>query len=860
MNALDLDLVRRGRVAEVSAAVAGLDDAQRAALAAELLAWVRRRSDNSWSGDELTALCVAVAASAPSAAAAARILAAARWVAPTPAMADAMIEAASARGVDWMPDLAHRMAEQLMRRTGQPDPHLWGFVARLLGHAGSPPPTHDAFVRGWLSDLAFPSIPRLRSRPVAERLRDDPFLDTLLPHVFTIDGGGEWLAELEAPGTGGRFAIVLAIAGLAAEGRADRAMLLRGCLSRLLRGDRPASLRGIVALLTELAPTPDEVTAAADDLLRLLADAPPSVATAAQKLLRAAPGVELDAILEASRAVLRRPDKGLVRGQLTWLDALARRHRDRAADIAGVLGEAADHPAIELRDRAAALAVKHGGAVPAVTAAGSVVARDDDLPPPAPAAAAPPPIADPDELAEEVAAFYGDRPFAALLPLERILDAAVRLAAADRPGLRAALMPVLERHRQGMGEHGWDPRCLCGAFTGLLHAAADAEQANARRGGWATVLANARRELVLGEGHPDRRVPPIHRLLRARLAEIGSNAGALLPGGPLSAPTSANGALDVDALLDRVGALGSIKPWPWDLAQALLRIPPDPDEPSAARAEAIGTPTAARVAARLREGGLPAPQWHVELVARRPRERDCDYGYDELPVARLQVTTGPPPAGAETYGLLGARPGPAGESGFGWHELWPGMLPWHRGLAAAFALPDIAAAADMDVRGQAGALPLLAETAGDPGPALPIAVAYALAARHEQDRLAAIDALLLLAAAGSFDAEAAGAHLGTLSAAGAVTVGRAVQPLRDAASAGAPRTVWRLLGAALPALLAAKTPPRGTPDLLTLAAETAVAAPGAARIEGLEAIAAKRGTSRLATEARRLAAALPPPP
>ncbi|WP_345140576.1 hypothetical protein [Dactylosporangium darangshiense] len=865
MTVVDLELVRRGRVGEVKAAVAALDDGERVALNGELLAWVKKRSENFWNGNELTALVVAVGGSAPSAAAAARVLAAARWMSPGPATADALLEVAAARSVDWVPDLAYRLSGLASRRSADPSDQLWAFIARLLAAGGHAPPADDWFVIGWLRDLYFPSVARLRSRPVVDRLREDPFLEPLLPHVFTVDGAGERLTELEAPGTRGRFAVVLALAGLAAERRVDRGVMLRGCLSRLLRGDRPGSLRGIVALLIELEPTEAEVTADAGDYLRLLADAPSSVATAAQKLLRGAPGVELDAILEASAAVLRRTDKGLVRGQLGWLEALARRHRDRAGDIAAVLGEAADHPAIELRERAGALAARLGGTAPLVAA--PAMARDDDLPPPAPPAPAPPPITDPDELAEEVAAFYSGRPFTALLPLERIVDGAVRLAAADRPRLRAALLPVLERHREGMGEHGWDPRCLCGAFTGLLHAAAEPEQASARRGGWAAVLAAARRFLVLGEPMPDRRVPPIHRILRARLAEIGAHAGsAALPGGLLSAPTSANGALDTEVLLERVAALGEADAWPWDLIQALLRLPKDPDEPAAARAEAIGTPAATRLAARLRAGGLPTPQWHVELAPRRPRDRGFDYGYDGLPAARVQVTAASPPMdaeryglpGTETYGLLNARSGPPGESEFGWHELWPGLLPWDRGLVAAYALPEIASSADLDVRGRADALLLLAETAGDPGPALPIGVAYALTARHEQDRLAGLDTLLLLAASGAFDAETAGTHLGALSAAGAVTIGRAAQPLRDAATAGAPRTVWRLLAAALPALLEAKTPPRGTPDLLTLAAETATAAPGPAEIPGLSAIAAKRGTSRLATEARRLTAALPP--
>ncbi|WP_344611344.1 hypothetical protein, partial [Dactylosporangium salmoneum] len=55
-------------------------------------------------------------------------------------------------------------------------------------------------------------------------------------------------------------------------------------------------------------------------------------------------------------------------------------------------------------------------------------------------------------------------------------------------------------------------------------------------------------------------------------------------------------------------------------------------------------------------------------------------------------------------------------------------------------------------------------------------------------------------------------------------------------------------------LLAEPAAPRGTPGLLTLAAETAAAAPGPVRIAGLAEVAARRGSTRLVTEARRLAA------
>ncbi|WP_426512228.1 DUF6493 family protein [Dactylosporangium sp. McL0621] len=993
---INLNLISNGSAAELAKAVAALDDPGRAAAFKALEAYAKRTAEESRRGEANTALAVATVGTAPSAAAAARLLRP-RHFTPIPSSAPAVVATARTRGVPWLPDLAARLAD---RRSDNLWDGFWEFVAALFTAEGSPPPPGDWFVLGWLLSLSYPGEGRLRSTPIAERLRTDPFLDALLPRVFTVDGAGERLLVWEVRGRpGGKLALVEALAELSAEGRLDRTTLIAATLSRLLRGDRLAATRAYLTLLTALSPTPQEVTNAGGDYLRLLADAQVTVATAAQKALRTAETLDLDAVLEASRAVLRRPDKTLVRTQLTWLETLIRRHPSRKPDIVRTLAEALDHPAIDLRERAAALIAKHTPAPPpatlsetaaTATAAATIPAvlttvSGDDLPLTPPSLPAPPPIADPDELAEEVAAFYSDRPFSALLPLERILDGTVRLAAAGHPALRAALSPVMERHREGMGDHTWDPNCLCGAFTRLLLSAADPAQAaapNAERHGWAALLTAARRFLPLGEAPPDRRIPPPQRLLRARLAEIGVHlAGGDLPaGGLLSAPESSNGALTTETLLARLTARGEREPWPWDLAQAMLRLPPGPDPTAAARSEALGTAAGARLATWLHSGGLPTPRWQVNVWTRPPLKPRDQYRFGNLPTVRIEVTTAPPglrptplpnphptapppqspasptatlapdsaappprssaspdprsaappqspasrtatlapdsaapppqspasrtatltpdsaappprssaspdplsaaprtasavtdsrpapvlddrdvaeaAAGRETFGLLGAPPPPIGTGSGGWHRLWPGILPWHRGLVAGFALADAAATADMDQRGGAGVLPLLAETAGDGGPALPIAVAYALAARHEADRLAAVDALLLLAADGAFDAETAGRYLGLLATAGAVTVNRAVQPLRDAAGAGARLSVFRLLAAALPALLGAEPPPRGTPDLLTLAAETAAAGPGRVEIAGLAELTARKGSSRLVVEARRLAKAV----
>ncbi|MEU4780368.1 DUF6493 family protein [Micromonospora sp. NPDC023633] len=840
------DFLVSGDVDAAVATVTGLDEQRRRQLGAELVTHVRRRRDDWWPGDQATALAVAAVGCLPTAAKVAELLGR-RSVFLGAADPDPVIGVARQRGVPWLAELAHRLAD------GADPAASWCFVADLLTAEGAPPPTGDRVVQGWVAAAAWPRE-RLRSLPLLERLRADPFLDAMVPRLFEVDGIGAQLPftdlrTLEETGMPG------ALARLAGEGRLARTALLDGCVGRLLRGDRPAALRPFVALHVLLAPTAAEIDERRPAYLRLLADAPAKVATLAQKALRGLADVEFEALLDASRAVLVRPDKTLVRAQLSWLDQLARRHPDRAAAVAAVLATGADHPVGDIRDRSAALAARHGHrAVPPVV----TTPAGDDLPPPPPTASAPAPITDPDELAEEVAA----GPTRSAMALERILDAVVRLAGTDRQRLGAALAPVLRREpgRFGGGVHPWDPCCLCGLVGDVLHAATDPLAADARRGRWTAPLAawpgtvpGPAVQVASDDPPPpaDPRVPAPQRLLRARLAEIGSLVGAPYPG-LVAAPTLSNGAVDPVALHERLARLGDREPWSTDLTQALLRLPAVVDEPLATRAEALRTPAGDRLAAWLRGGGLPRPTHRVVTVRRRLPHDWKEHG---LPPQRTHVELAAPDGVADPLGLL-TVPAPTETWHGDWVGFWPATLPGYRGLVAAHVLPTVASGADHGVSGAAAVLPLLAEGTGAGGPALDLTLAYGLGARHEVDQVAALDALLLLAAAGDLDEPAVGMHLGTLAADGAFPLSRVARPLRDAAGAGAPLAVWRLLAATLPAVLAASPAPRGTPDLLTLAAETAEATGVRIEVPGLAAVAARGGSTRLVTEARRLSTIL----
>ncbi|SCF05539.1 hypothetical protein GA0074695_3152 [Micromonospora viridifaciens] len=445
------ELVTAGSAELVAAALAGLPEPRRREIGVALTDWFRQQDRSTWwTTGASTALAVAVVGCLPTAARAAAILGRTSVNPDGERAATLMSGVAAERGVTWLGDLGHRLSVKLGRQAWI---QRWRFVATLLRDAGAPPPTDDTFVQLWLTSVAFPEQRTGRPVPLVDRLRADPFRAALLPRLFEVDGLGTTMLFDEVVTTWEerrRHALPAALAQLAAEGVLDRAMLIDRSVGRLLRGDRPAALRAFVVLLDLLRPTTAEIAAHTTDYLRLLTDAPAPVATMAQKALRELPELSLESILHASRDVLHRPDKALVKAQLTWLDRLARQHRDRATEIAEVIAVAVAHPAVEVRDRAAALATRHG-LHPTAAAPGPALAapRGDDLPPPAPPAPAPAPITDVDELAEEVAALLGAPSQGT--PLDRVLDGLVRLTAADATRVQAALAPVIERRHWSWG-------------------------------------------------------------------------------------------------------------------------------------------------------------------------------------------------------------------------------------------------------------------------------------------------------------------------------------------------------------------------------------------------------------------------
>lgn len=860
----------------------------RLALAPRVEAQIKSIKGEAWWTGPLppneTGLCLIVFGTAPTAARAAALLGRREmrdgWSRiPLPLL----LQLVRARQVPWLGDLAARLAGKLNARdagwSGE-----WEFVDALLRESGTMPPVGEAVTRGWVNQLT-----RTRHTekpvPVLDALRASPYLDLLLPSLFEIDGlgadltGGQWNPETRE--WDDRPLLMLALAQLTAEGRLDRAMLLDGTLDRLVRGDRPNALRPFTALHDALAPTPAEQADRVLDYAQLLPVAPGPVATLGQRALRAADEIgrlELETLLDASTGVLLRKEKTLVKAQLSWLDKVARREPARLGDIMTTVAVAFGHTALDLQERALTIVGKHvgklhpdeiarladdaiqlGGDLPARAAVlfGTTIDEPDPvdaavaLPPPPPPAEMPPPIAGPDELAEEIGVLVHEE---TAVRWERVLAAVVSLhAAGRRDELETALRPVLDRHSHVFVKSSWgsSPRFV---FLGevLRVLLAPPEQKTGMLQRMTSSVREAWQDGTL-PGNGDAEKTP-HGVLALRVAEISAKLHRAPVPVLVATPTHVTGSLDAAVLLNRLtrAEAEGWQPWRLDLEQALVRVPREVDPAVAARAATLTSESGKRLAEWLRAGGLPDPV--STTVVQRARENKNPYSRADVD---RRVVVALEPAHALPTGLIlesrllrltrGPYPGYADvEVG----DVWAAVLPHHRDTIAAWALPAIAGLADSDQKGGGALLPQLAEADGPVGLAFTYALAYALGARHEPDRIAAVDAFLLLLARGTSFAGGVGAALADLATDGMVKVSRLVGPLGDIHRSGGSRGTWELLAVVLPILL--PLGPRALPDLLELSAQVAPAAGARGSFAELDAVAGRGGSSRLVREAKRL--------
>ncbi|MFD7445306.1 DUF6493 family protein [Streptomyces sp. NPDC059909] len=902
-----LEAVRQGRAHEVPGLLKPMAAAERRAALAGLKelrrevrgwGWERRQEQ----GAVQRALLVAGAGCHTGAAAAATWIGGRELRDWRPLPGTDLLDVLADRDPAWLGDVAHRLAARAA--TAAED---YPFIADLVRLAKCPVPTTDAFVHGWAESLieARPSHASRATLPLA--LRSDPHVRELVPRLFeTVEPAPalSWYGDPEAPNHWPS-----ALAGLAEDGVVDRSVLVDGCVARLVRGGRPADLRFFLIVLKRLALTPAEEHERAADWIAMAADAPSSPAGHAQEVLArlaGSGGLTAGQLAEMSAAVLFRPEKKLVRAQLVLIGKVLRRDPAAAGDLLPVVAEVFGHEDTGIQERALKLVGRHiragrGGRgkrderesqgvdatlrselagftgllspVHRALAAelfGEAVEADDS----APYEETLPPVSEPvrtapapgtvEETVELTVALITSRS-ASVAEFERALDGLVRHAHRDRAALAAALRPALADRWWLDEESGGDASDLPSAerFDGMeIVAAAVLDRVSVR-------------SLRDGRIRGGATAGCVHQALDAvvtdRLREIAYRVRTRPLPFLLATPTWENGALDAGGLVERLSAYQRLcaDPAPSDVAQALLRVrrTGSGTAASAAAATALGTREGERLAAWLTADGDAAPlvrRVHEPNAQARPhwwdRTREAVRHIVLETRERLVLQRDFPQA----FHRLG-RPYSGSGRCYHWSALEDqrfAVLPGDRDTLAAWTLPEVTACATAEERGNASLLPRLVECGGPAGEAMHLAVACGLGARHAEDRLAAVDALLVLAARGELDGGRLGRDVAELLRLGTVKPNRLADAARTAAATGAYATTWSVLGAVLPGLLNAGDPPRGTGEILAVAADcvercgAAVEPAGVAGPAGLAELAARGGSSRLVAQAKRLLTAI----
>ncbi|MEO3977476.1 DUF6493 family protein [Streptomyces sp. CAU 1734] len=919
-----IDAVRRGAAKEIPGLLEELSPADRKAALAELKTVRAELRDWGWDRwrEQIgirSALLVAGAGCHTGAAAAAGWIGAqglrtGRHMAHGP-----LLEVLAGREPRWLADVAHRLAAR--RSTAAED---YSLIRELVELSGCEVPTTDGYVQGWARTVS-------RARKDLRELHLDPQAAVLVPRLFEAPESAGELAWLMDPDDPAQWPSVLA--GLPGHGVVERAVLVDGCVSRLLRGGRPGDLRVFLTLLRRFAPTPEEERARTADWVGMAADGAAPVAGHAQEvLIRLAERGELPAgtLAEVSGAVLFRTEKKLVRAQLSLLGKVLRVHARAGAGGAEAVGvllpavaDAFGHPDTGIQERALKLAARYLPAVGEEVRA-ELAAAAGQLSPGLRAGAAEVfgallPAEEAGEYEEILPVVTAPRELApaAESVAELVEDLLVLTGGARRPALFERTLDGLVRW------HHRAPTELAGA---LREALAGAWWLNRSDRPWITydrspdgveivvaallglvpveTLRQADKHSVSANICPHSGLRSVER---ARLWEAAHRARIAPLPFLLATPTLESGVLDAGVLVERLAEyhrLG-IAPRPADFTQALLRVAPDASGAAAVAAAAIGSEEGGRLAAWLTGEGPEMPG----LLPDDPDEESGAAPSGEEP-AREEEPAGEPSGTGEAGDareagrkrsrqrgtitrrlvreariLMGAQrdfpkafrwlgatdPGRRCSHYCGyWQPQWAVVFPHHREALAHWMTPRRNGSGS-DCRETAGCLPVLAE-AGAPGeaagPALHRALAAGMNADRAEDRLAVVDAMLVLAARGQLDPIRLGEGAAKLIRHREVKLNRFTDALRTGAETGAQVTVWSVLAAALPVLLATRPAPAGLGGVLAVAADcaercgpavrTAPVAGAGERIPGLAELAARGGSSQTVTQAARLLRAVRP--
>ncbi|GAA3595535.1 hypothetical protein GCM10022419_093540 [Nonomuraea rosea] len=814
--------------------VTELDPADRKAIAAELPRYVTKRSRSGawweWPRERTPLMVAGVACMSGAAAVSAWLLRREfRWMSD-PDKADQVLGLLRERPAEWQADVARRIAARLRL----PDLTHWAVAAAIVRETGIEPPDEDAFMVGWLRELD------------PATAAGDPLFAAYGPRIFEIDGLG----------AAGLWRVVESVVRLTGDGLLDRAAVVDGLVRRLLR-DGPAALTPLAGLHDRLDPDLDEAAARARDYARLLPAGPTAVADLALAQLRRleeAGRLEEELFTESVAALVFRPEKKLLRAAVSWAGDAVLRDAGRVDVVLEALATVFVQDTLALQERAVRLAVKvapqagepgreavrqAAAGLPAelrekISAAYGGGLAEEEAPVASPLTAGPvprlpPPIASPDELARAIAGLgWPPDPY----DFERLLAGLAEWSHREPGALREALRPWWQQLTpDAFGHYGREIRegVADGVRRAFFAFAAPKKSATVSKR-----AASKRRGRVA--------LDVLDRLYLSRALELvpcfekGGGYPVLL-----ATPTTGTGHVDPGVLLDRLELLeaAGVAALPADLAQALLRLPREISGADARRAAALTSEAGRSCAAWMRGGGLADPV--VSVSARKS---------DGWPPCELRIAIEPPAADLPEpiRRLFELRSGYTYTAAW-----WPLALPAHREIVAAHLAGYLPAS--MESRDpQVEVLASLVQGEGPLGQATAYALACGMGHMNAAGRAAAVDALLTLAARGEVPVAALGEAVIKLVGSDLLKLNRVVAVFEDATQAGAHEAVWALIAYLLPGLLPkdGERPRTGVADLLAAGARAARIAGVRADLPEVAAVAARKGSSRLVQEARRL--------
>ncbi len=334
----------------------------------------------------------------------------------------------------------------------------------------------------------------------------------------------------------------------------------------------------------------------------------------------------------------------------------------------------------------------------------------------------------------------------------------------------------------------------------------------------------------------------------------------------ISRPSYDNGSIEPEDLLTRLRDIGraGLPAGPMDFLLALIRTrQPDPQQIEALRT--IGSAQANVAADFFAAGGMAqmASQWQIVEnagQARSPRSYLANWtgsGHPEVCVTLqgLRVPPAIPDIPMEWAAGYTPATAPEGADYCMYEHYLTGMLPNNGEILAAWYLWGFRKAGhDTDTscgKSVALALPAFLHARGPAGPALHLAVLFAMSGNEAESRIAGSDALLDLIAQQRYDSDLAVTLVAATIDCGSVKPGRLAKSLAQVVDAAGP-VLWPLLRSAIGVALTMASPPAGSHELLALASRVVPGWQIRESIEILAKTAAGKGSSKLLVEARRL--------